>query len=105
MRKGWLLFLCACFFSSAAIAYQMNGTMHENGDGTYAVILESEDGHQYVGSGVYEGEGLLRITVRDHHGATYTGTALDDGDGDFQLDLKNVATGVIGSGTLELEQT
>lgn len=103
MLKKSLLFFMLLFFSNIVIAYELNGTMQDNGNGTYIVTLQSDDGDEYKGTGIYEGDGILKITVHGNNGVVYSGTATDYGDDEYHIDLQNYATGVLASGTINLE--
>ena len=101
--KILLLVITSLFLSSYAMAYELNGTVdsYNNGNGTYSVVLQNEDGHEYMGSAVKLPNGTLSVTVADDKGDTYTGTAIEEDEGDFTLNLTNPNTGTQANGELE----
>lgn len=97
----FIIVFCALFLSSAAVAYELNGTMTPQGGGSYSVVLKNSYGHVFTGTAEDQGDGELDITVQDSEGTTFSGYALDNDNGGYTLDLDNDDTGDIATGTID----
>lgn len=98
MRMKIVIMLGLIFISPMALAYDnayenLNGTLKDNGDGTYTVIIDNVYGHQYTGLAVPDKEGNLSINVHDNNDSYYSGTGMATSIGDFNLNLQNDETG------------
>ena len=103
MKKVLLIFLGALLFSSPVFAEELNGTAHDNGNGTFSITLQTEGGHLFTGKGVDQGDGTLLVTVKDSNGVTYRGLATSDEDDEYILSLNDLATGTPVGGILDVE--
>lgn len=107
MKNTLITSLAILLFSTPAWAdeldNQLNGTSHDNGDGTYTIILQSDEGHVFAGQGINQADGTLLVTVSDSNGVTYRGLASNNDDEEYILTLNDVATGSSASGVLEEE--
>lgn len=82
-------------------AYELNGTVTDNKDGSHSVTVENKFGYPYTGTAVDHGDGILDVTVSDGKGGLYKGTAEDIGGGEYEMDLQSDTTGSSANGTLE----
>lgn len=100
--KKILTWLFCITLMSIGHAYELNGVMEDNNDGTYAVNLESLNGHEYTGIGVKQGDGTLTINVEvEGEGSeTYIGLARPNLDGSYTLTLRNNSSGEMATGNL-----
>lgn len=100
----WLV-LVLLFLPTLALAYELNGTLRSNNDGdnTYFVYVQNNEGHHYTGNAVEQSNGTLLVSIEDDKGETFTGTATINETEDYDLDLVNPATGIHVHGELEAE--
>lgn len=107
MKNTLIISLTILLFSTAAWAddldNQLNGTAHNNGDGTYSIVVQTDNGHVFSGKGINQSDGTLLVTVTDTNGVTYRGLATNNDDEEYILTLNDVATGSSASGILEEE--
>lgn len=98
----WLLL--TLFFIINANAYELNGTMQDNNDGTFAVTLQSNTGYEYIGTANVQGDGTLLINVvaDDEGRENYLGIARPSLYG-YRLELRNNASGELATGILAKE--
>lgn len=102
MKKLVGIFLILFLFVGIAHAYELDGSMDNNGDGTYSVTLNNQNGHEYNGTATDNGDGTMSVSVQDYNGESYSGTASNNGDGSYDLDLQNDSSGGSASGTVDI---
>jgi hypothetical protein len=88
-----------------ATAYELNGSLfdYKEGDGSYTVVVQNNEGHEYIGTAEERNDGSLAVTIRDDRGDTYKGNATETQEGHYHLNLKNISSGHSASGELEEE--
>lgn len=102
MNNRLAMFFAIIFFSSHAMAYELEGTLTDTGgDGSYTVSLENDEGHVYNGNASQLADGTLKVHVDDGNGETYSGLATKDETGIYNFNLKNDVSGDPATGTLE----
>ncbi len=103
MKHALILFL-ALFFSLTAHAFEVEGMMDNNGDGTYNVSLDNNHGVTYNGYAHYQENGEnLNVVVKNEAGEVLTGVAADNGLGSYDLHLHNTESGQEVFGFLDQE--
>ena len=102
MKKMLIMLLFFFNLVSLSYAYTLNGTMTDNNDGTYAILLNSADDKVYNGIGVMQGDGTLTIDVaiEDEGSETYICLGTPNHDGSYALSLRNNTSGEIATGNL-----
>lgn len=100
-----ILLILTLILCQSIYAFQLNGTMTDNNDGTYEVTLTSnaeENPDTYFGNAVKQADGTLYITVAvEGRGSDiYIGIGTKNQNGSFDLVLKDNETGHIATGVL-----
>ncbi|KPJ67132.1 MAG: hypothetical protein AMJ43_05625 [Coxiella sp. DG_40] len=103
MKKIILIALYLVFSISAVYAYELNGSIENEGGGDYSISLQNQYGHEYNGNAIDNGNGTLDVNVEDYNGESYSGIATDNGDGSYDLDLQNDSSGGSAEGTADLD--
>jgi hypothetical protein len=98
MKK--LLLITILLFPVLSYAYDLNGVILDNDDGTHSVRVENKFGYPFSGTALDQDDGNLMVTVEDGKGGLYSGTGTSNGVGGYELELKNDVTGSGASGTL-----
>ncbi|MFZ2315849.1 MAG: hypothetical protein WAW86_09375 [Gammaproteobacteria bacterium] len=96
-----ILLIVSLFFSGALFAYELNGSAESIGQGHYTVILHDAYGVEFNGIAVDQGNGVWQVTVHNKDGVTFTGIGMDNESDEYDLKLKDVATGNPANGILE----
>lgn len=97
-----ILLILSLFLSSVASAYELNGGAESLGQGRYAVTLHDASGMEFKGVATDQGNGVWQVTVHNKDGVTFSGTAMDNESDEYDLKLKDVATGNPANGILEV---
>jgi len=99
----FFLFTLLFLIPTIASSYDLNGSVfnYDESDKTYTVVVQNNEGHEYIGKAEEKSDGSLIVSVSDAKGETYIGTAIPTEDGFFNLNLKNKATGNTANGELE----
>lgn len=112
------LFLIILLLAQTIHAYQLNGHMIYNNDGTYEVTLRSDNDNdnrdadgdlsdtdndvEFIGTAIAQTDGTLFVTVSvENEGSeTYIGVATPNKNGTYDLKLRNNLTGKITTGVI-----
>ena len=97
-----ILLIVSLFFSAAALAYELNGGAEFLREGRYAVTLQDASGMEFKGLATDQGNGVWQVTVHNKEGVTFSGTAMDNKSDEYDLKLKDIATGNPANGILEV---
>jgi hypothetical protein len=104
MRSIIGLFFTLFFFQSVS-AFEMQGTLINNSDGTYSVTLSDKTGElHFYGNAYKQADGTLTITVTGQSNETYIGVATPAVNGNFNMNLVNNTSGAHVVGLLETEE-
>jgi hypothetical protein len=88
-----IVILLGLLIFSQGIWADFNGTMDDNGDGTYTVKLDNTSGHQYTGMAIPQKDGTLSVNVHDHNDNYLSGEGRATDSHQIDLNLQNDATG------------
>lgn len=84
------------------MAYELNGSAESLGNGRYTVTLHDDAGKVFIGTATDQGNSVLSVIVHSQDGASFTGSAMDSESDEYNLKLKDTATGNPASGILEI---
>lgn len=98
MQIKYYVWLAWLFLIANPVWADLDGTVIDNGDGTYRVLVNNMSGHQYEGLAIPQPDGTLRIDVHDHNEETYTGRAIPNSTGSYDVNFMNDTTGHIVEG-------
>ncbi len=86
-------------------AFEMQGTLVNNSDGTYSVTLSNQnDERHFYGNAYKQVDGTLTMTVNGQKDETYIGTAVPDHEGYFSIHLINNISHNVITGKLEVQE-
>lgn len=105
MMTKTLAVLLLTLMCSSLFAFEMQGTLIDNSDGTYSVNLKDQTGERhFYGNAYKQADGTLTMTVNGQKNETYIGTAKPDHDGYFSIQLFNNVSGNQVTGKLEVQE-